>query len=154
MIAFLILESWRAPGRFGGGGVSIVLLEDDPDDVYFVRRALEGAGIRQPLVVFDTAPAARAYHVNSYPRPAPVLFLIDQQLIGSETGLDFLRWVRHQAPPLGPTPAIMLTASDRPEDRDDAEFLGAIYYLQKPVTHETLAMAVQSLRLEELLEAR
>jgi len=43
-----------------------------------------------------------------------VLFLLDVHLSGNESGIDLLRWLREQPPPLGDTPAIMLTGSDHP----------------------------------------
>ena len=77
--------------------------------------------------------------------PVPALFVMDVHLAAGETGIEFLRWLRQQPPPLGPTPVMMLSGSDSPGDRDEALSLGSIYFLQKPVTPATLTAAVQSL---------
>jgi hypothetical protein len=54
----------------------IVLIEDDANDVLFVRHALQHARIDNPLVVFTTASAARDLILRtSDTTTAPVLFL-------------------------------------------------------------------------------
>ena len=127
------------------GGAAIVLLEDDPNDAFFVRHALEKAHIVNPLITFRTGSEARRELDNGPALQLPALFVMDVNLAAGETGIEFLRWLRHQAPPLGSTPAMMLSGSDSPEDRDEAALLGSIYFLQKPVTAATLTTAVQSL---------
>ena len=124
----------------------IVLVEDDPDDAFFVRRSLQAARIRNQLLVFESATQARG-HFKSIATAAerPVLVIIDVHLPGGESGIDFLRWLRSQPSQVGATPAMMLTASERPEDREDSSLLGAMLYLRKPVTEETLTSAVQTL---------
>jgi CheY-like chemotaxis protein len=42
----------------------------------------------------------------------------------------------------------MLTGSESPVDRNEAEMLGVISFLQKPIAEEVLAAAVQSLDLK------
>jgi CheY-like chemotaxis protein len=129
------------------GGAPIVLVEDNRQDASFVRRALESAGISNPLLVFATAHEARDHFDEGRQVELPALFVIDIVLVGGETGIEFLRWVRQQRAPLGTTPAMMLTGSTRPEHQDDAALLGSVYFLIKPVTAATLVAAVQSLGL-------
>jgi CheY-like chemotaxis protein len=124
-------------------GAPIVLVEDDSTDAYFVRYALDAAHIVNPLVRFESARQARDYFATAF--SLPLLFVMDVHLAGDETGLDLLRWLRQQPPPLGSTPVMMLTGSDRPDDREAAEQLGAIHFLRKPVVEATLSTAVQSL---------
>jgi CheY-like chemotaxis protein len=76
---------------------------------------------------------------------APVLVILDLNLAGAETGLDVLDWIRQQPEPLASTPALVLTGSARQRDRDESTRLGAMIFLQKPVTEESLTRAVQSL---------
>ena len=123
----------------------IVLLEDDPNDVYFVRRAFEKAHIANPLIRFATAAEARRHFAEPATVAMPALFVIDVSLPGGETGLDLLRWLRQQSAPLGSTPAMVLTVSHSAADRDEAERLGSMLFLHKPVTEEALTTAVQSL---------
>src|SRR5690349_17453827 len=74
----------------------IVLVEDDTNDVYFVRYAFEHAHIVNPLLRFATAREARVYFTDATIGATPTLFVIDVHLAGGETGLDFLRWLRQQ----------------------------------------------------------
>jgi DNA-binding response OmpR family regulator len=126
---------------------AVVLLEDDPDDAFFVRRALEKAHFGNPIITFATAEQARGYFGESRPSALPALFILDVKLRGGETGIGFLRWLRQQRAPLGSTPAMMLTGSESLADRDESQMLGSIYFLQKPVTEEAITAAVQSLGL-------
>jgi DNA-binding NarL/FixJ family response regulator len=52
--------------------------------------------------------------------------------------------IRHSAP----RQTVMLTGSESPVDRNEAEMLGVISFLQKPIAEEVLAAAVQSLDLK------
>jgi CheY-like chemotaxis protein len=122
----------------------IVLIEDSQDDAYFVRHALEKAHIVNPLLRFATAKQARD-HFTTAAFSTPSLFVVDVTLAGGETGLEFLRWLRQQRSPLGSTPTMMLTGSDRRGDRDQAARLGSVHFLRKPVTEDALSLAVQSL---------
>ena len=123
----------------------IILMEDDPYDTFFVRRALEKVHIVNPLLCFKTASEAREHFATSRAFALPALFVVDVNLAGGENGIEFLRWLRQQPGPLGSTPSMMLTGSRRPTDRQQAEALGSTHFLYKPVTEETLTLAMQSL---------
>jgi len=125
---------------------AIVLLEDNPADVFFVRRAFAHAQFANAILSFATADDVRGY-LEEARQARPALFILDVQLDGGETGIAFLHWLRQQRLPLGGTPAMMLTGSTNPDDRDDAAMLGSIYYLQKPVTSASLIAAVEALGL-------
>src|SRR5215217_5373296 len=92
------LLTWKGHMAQQRGIEPIVLVEDDPNDVFFVRRALQNAHITNPLMVFETVEQARQgvggfqMHVHN-----PVLLILDLYLPGGESGLDFLRWLRKQA---------------------------------------------------------
>jgi CheY-like chemotaxis protein len=123
----------------------IVVVDDDPNDVFFIRHALESARIQNPLSVFESAEGVRAY-LGALPAGAgPVLIILDLNLSGNESGLDVLTWIREQPEPLSATPTMMLTGSVRPEDREDCRRRGAVTFLEKPVTEATLTSAVQQL---------
>ena len=124
----------------------IVLVEDDANDALFVRQALEAAQIANPLVQFTSAEQVRR-DVTSFDALIDpiVLFILDINLSGNESGIDLLRWLREQTPPLGQTPAIMLTGSDHPAHSTESRRLGTTAFLLKPVTDGTLTEAVRSL---------
>jgi CheY-like chemotaxis protein len=123
----------------------IVLVEDSRDDAFFFRISLEQAHIANPIVILETASQARQHFDEAHRVDLPALFVVDVNLVGGETGLDFLRWLRQQRAPLGSTPTMMLTGSTRPRDREEAELLGSVCFLLKPVSADTITSAVQSL---------
>jgi DNA-binding response OmpR family regulator len=120
-------------------------MEDDPNDAFFFTHALETALIVNPVISFTAAKQARRHFVETAAFEMPALFVLDVNLAGGETGIAFLRWLRKQRSPFGSTPTMMLTGSDSPKDRAEAELLGSIYFLHKPVSEDTLIAAVQSL---------
>ena len=130
---------------------AIVVLEDEPSDVVLVHRAIEKAAIANPVIAFSTAEQARRYVEGLRPDTLPALFILDGRLQGGESGIAFLRWLRGHRLPLGTTPAVVLTGSQRPDDEDDAAMLGTIYFLHKPVTQQDLTAAVEVLRLRRPL---
>lgn len=113
--------------------------------MFFVRHALEMAKIGNPVVACRSAATARQVLLEKVDEDAPALIILDINLSTGETGIDLLRWVRTQPPPLGSTPAMLLTGSDRPGDIDEAQSLGATCFLVKPVTEQRLSTAVQTL---------
>lgn len=138
-------KSHRAPWH----RAPIVLVEDDDNDVFFVRDALAKAKILNPLIACRSADEARGKLSGVRP-VVPALFILDILLAGNETGLDFLQWLRSQPSRLGSTPTMMLTGSDRPEHRDATLELDALFFLQKPVRAAHLTEAIQTLGLVDV----
>lgn len=122
----------------------IVLVEDDENDVFFVRESLTSAKVGNPLIVYDNPLDARRDFQDGTLEP-PVLFILDVNFRGGMSGIDFLRWVREQPEPFGSTPAMILTGSDKPEDHHESLDLNALQFLKKPPTSAALARAVQAL---------
>ena len=127
----------------------IILLEDDPDDVFFVERALREAKIANPLVLFDSAAQAREL-LSSNLVDRPVLALVDMRLRDGETGVEFLRWLREQHGPLGSTPAMMLTGIICAQHHHMSRTLGSLCYLRKPITDTVFKVAIQGLGFESV----
>ena len=124
---------------------SILLIEDEADDASFVRRALEKASIKNPLIVCNKAAAARTELGKLRPSDYPALVIVDIYLTGKETGLDFLTWLRAQPSPLGDTAAMIYSVSRDSKHTAAAKALRSVVYLRKPVTEEALANAAQAL---------
>jgi CheY-like chemotaxis protein len=123
----------------------ILLLEDEADDASFVRRALQKASIKNPLIVCDTPTGARAQLARMSRDEYPALVIVDIFLPGKETGLDFLEWLREQPPPVGQIPAMIYSVSGRSKHSAEAQTLASVVFLRKPVTEEALADAAQAL---------
>ena len=114
--------------------ITILLAEDNPGDVFLVRRALEKHGLRDlELVVVEDGQAAIRYieRVDADESLfAPSLALLDLNLPRA-TGSRILMRIR-QSRRCGAIPIIIVTSSDSPLDRDAAAQLGASGYFQKP----------------------
>ena len=114
--------------------ITILLAEDNPGDVFLVRRALEKHGLRDlELVVVEDGQAAIRYieRVDADESMfAPALALLDLNLPRA-TGSRILMRIR-QSRRCGAIPIIIVTSSDSPLDRDAAAQLGASGYFQKP----------------------
>ncbi len=115
----------------------VLLVEDDPNDVFLVRRAFSKASIPHPLEVVTDGDAAVAYLGGAPPfeDPArfrhPFLILLDLKL-PKRSGLEVLEWLRGQAV-LKRIPVVVLTSSAQAPDVNQAYELGANSYLVKPV---------------------
>ena len=111
----------------------ILLVEDNAGDVYLVRRALEGYGLADDLIVAQNGEIALqllAQAVADPPGKTPQLVLLDLNLPKVD-GTQVLSHIRHNET-LATTPVIILTSSDLPSDRERALALGANLYIKKP----------------------
>ncbi len=134
---------------------TILLVEDDPNDVFFLQYAFEQAGIKNPLRVVEDGQGAIDYlsgngkYADRSQFPMPCLILLDLKL-PIMMGLDVLRWIKEQ-PDLHTLVVIVMTSSKDPTDIHQAYRLGARSYLVKPLSvHERLevAKAIKSYWLE------
>lgn len=110
-----------------------------------MRETLQRAHISNPLIVFDSVEQARRELGLSLTYEPPLLFIVDLAFPEGESGIDFLRWLRGNDAPLGATPAVILSGSNRPSDREEGYALGSLFFLQKPITEGTLVAALHTL---------
>ena len=115
---------------------SILLVEDDADDVYFVSQALQRNGVQMPLAVVNDGQAAIDYllkaseDVKKTEALNPCLVLLDLNL-PRRTGLDVLKWIRQESY-WKTLIVIVLTSSTSESDMNQAYLLGANSYIIKP----------------------
>jgi CheY-like chemotaxis protein len=127
---------------------TILVVEDDANDVLLIRRAFRKAEILNPLQVASDGDAAVDYLAGRPPfddrdqHPLPVLVLLDLKL-PRRSGLEVLEWLRKQ-PGLKRLPVVVLTSSRETRDVNRAYDLGASSYLVKPVGFDTLLDMVKS----------
>jgi CheY-like chemotaxis protein len=121
---------------------TILLVEDDANDVFFMHRAMKQAGVTNPMQVardgqmaIDYISGAGAYS-DRLMFPLPDLVLLDLKL-PHVMGLDVLEWIRTQ-PELAMVMVLILTSSRLPTDVNKAYSLGANSYLVKPSLPEGL----------------
>jgi CheY-like chemotaxis protein len=115
----------------------ILLVEDDPDDVFFLQDAFAGNKMAEALRVVRDGDEAVAYllgqaaYAERQAYPLPSLILLDLKL-PRKSGLEVLEWCRKQ-PGLKRIPIIVLTSSQSNSDVAQAYDLGANSYLVKPI---------------------
>ena len=134
---------------------SILLVEDETDDVLLIERAFRKAGIANALQVVRDGEQAVNYLAGRAPfadraqYPLPVLILLDLKL-PRLPGHEVLRWLRQQ-PGLRRIPVVVLTSSRETPDVDRAYDEGANSYLVKPVSFDALLEMVKHLDMYWLL---
>jgi two-component system, chemotaxis family, response regulator Rcp1 len=128
----------------------IVLIEDNPGDVFLVRKALEAKKLECELIHYeDVDQALRALCIEHALHPD--LILVDLNLPRRE-GFDALKETR-QTPWLVGVPIAVLTSSEAEKDRHRTALIGADRYIHKPPTLEEFIDQVGK-AVEELLDVR
>ena len=128
---------------------TILLVEDDPNDVFLIQRAFRKANLANPVQVMKDGEAAVLYLSGQEPYadrdryPLPMLMLLDLKL-PRRSGLEVLEWLKQQ-PKLKRLPVVVLTSSREHTDLNRAYDLGANSYLVKPVAFDSLLNMVQTL---------
>jgi CheY-like chemotaxis protein len=130
---------------------TVLLVEDDPNDVLLTQRAFHKLPARAPLQVVGDGDQALAYlagageYADRESHPLPDLLLLDLKL-PRRSGFEVLEWLRGQ-PGLRRLPVVVLTGSRESPDVDRALDLGANSYLLKPVGFDALLEIVRLLDL-------
>jgi len=130
---------------------TILLVEDDTNDVMLFRRAYLKCKLANPLQVVgdgDTAEdylSGRGKYADREAYPLPALVLLDFKL-PRKSGLEVLAWLRAQAG-LKRLPVVALTSSRERSDVNRAYDLGINSYLVKPVAFDNLMQLVKALGL-------
>jgi len=145
-------ESNRATQSINGMRKSeaILLVEDDENDVVLMKRALESAGVENPLVVAEDGLDALAYlagegkYADRKHFPLPAIVFLDLNLPG-KGGHEILEWIRAR-PEFDSLIVIVLTASRLPLDLSRAYRLGANSYVVKPATVAQLTELAKAFR--------
>ncbi|HZP61211.1 MAG TPA: response regulator [Opitutaceae bacterium] len=115
---------------------TILLVEDEENDVVFMEIALEKAGLMDSFQVAEDGQEAIDYlsgkgeYADRTRFPIPALVFLDLKL-PLIMGMDVLKWIRDQ-PALDTMVVIMLTSSQQRSDILRACALGANSYLVKP----------------------
>ena len=115
--------------------LNILYVEDEENDVLFMRRAIQRAGLTLDLRTVCDGDKAVGYLAAEPPhedRPEPDLVLLDLNL-PARSGFEVLEWIRVR-PELRAVPVVIMSSSGRPEDRERARSLGADDYMVKPAS--------------------
>jgi len=125
---------------------TILVADDDADDVFLLRRAFSKAGINANLQFVGDGEEAIRYlqSVDQQKHPTPDLLLLDLKMPRVD-GFSVLEWVRRQ-PGLKRLLVTVLTSSDARMDINRAYDLGANSYLVKPFSNEHFVKLVEHLQ--------
>jgi CheY-like chemotaxis protein len=121
-------------------GFTMLLAEDDENDVMLFRHAVEESaaksGVKIDVRVVSDGAAAIAYLSGDgdfgirHAHPFPDLIVLDLKM-PRQTGLDVLRWLKDH-PKYRRVAKILLSGSSEDRDIEEAYELGVNTYFQKP----------------------
>ena len=133
------------------GKKSILLVEDNPDDVELTLRAFKRNGIANEVIVATDGEEALDYlfatgkHAGRDPSVMPTVVLLDLKL-PKVMGLDVLRRLRADERTKR-LPVVVLTSSNEERDIITSYDLGANSFVRKPVDFAQFLEAARQLGL-------
>jgi CheY-like chemotaxis protein len=133
---------------------TILLVEDNEDDLFLMKRALRSARIANPVIVVETGQEAMDYlggagkfaDRDSYPIPAAVFIDLKLPFV---FGDEVLAWIRRRKA-FESLVVIVLTSSNEASDLNRCYSLGANSYLIKPPTAEQLEARAKAFKWQWL----
>jgi len=133
---------------------TILLVEDNKDDVFLMKRALQGARIQNPVIVVETGQEAIDYlsgtgkfsERDDYPVPAVVFLDLKLPFV---FGHEVLAWIRRRKE-FESLVVIVLTSSNEASDLSRCYSLGANSYLVKPPTSAQLEALAKAFKWQWL----
>jgi len=128
---------------------TVLLVEDDLNDIFLVKRAFKMARLTTPLQVVTDGEEATHYlggagkYADRETFPLPKLIVMDIKM-PRMTGFDVLEWIKTDGA-LRRIPVVIVSSSDRPQDIDRAYELGANAYMVKPVNYQAVERLFESI---------
>lgn len=136
--------------QFGGSsGVTVLHVDDDPNDTALLEAARRKAELEFRLENVSDGDQAMAYlrgsgpYANRMTHPWPRLILLDLKMPRA-TGFEILKWIRNR-PDCKELPVVVLSGSELQEDIRQAYSLGANSYLVKPLGFEALVELLKNI---------
>ena len=116
----------------------LVIVEDNPDDSFWLKRELKKAGIGMCITLI--ADGKTAIDFFSECDVFPIVLFLDMHLPGA-SGLELLRYLKHNSM-LEKMSVFVLDGSSLPKEIQECEDLDVLGFLEKPVTVEDLSKLV------------
>lgn len=135
---------------------SVLYVEDEENDAFFMQRAFKKLGIGHSLQWVSDGLKAIAYLAGKAPYndrdqfPMPSVILLDLNL-GFMSGFDVLDWLRAQ-PEFVSLPVVIFSSSNNPLDRERAFRLGATDFVPKPRSSAEFPEAIAPVRQRWLVQ--
>jgi CheY-like chemotaxis protein len=129
---------------------TVLLVEDDLNDIFLVKRAFKMADISDPLQVVTDGQEAISYlsgdgkYADREVHPLPSLIVMDIKM-PRKTGFEVLEWVKGSEHPLRRMPIVIVSSSDNPSDINRAYELGANAYMVKPMNFRAVEHLFESI---------
>lgn len=128
---------------------TILIAEDNLDEIFLMRRALARTGLPYELRFVPNGREAIDYlqrkppynNPDTFPPPAAIVLDIDMPQVG---GFEVLQWLKNN-PVLNSLPAVMHSISSEESERQKAAQLGAIGYFSKKTCAEELPEMFQAI---------
>jgi CheY-like chemotaxis protein len=128
---------------------TVLLVEDDLNDIFLVKRAFKLARLETPLQVVTDGEEAIRYlkgegrYADRGVYPLPKLVVMDIKM-PRLTGFEVLEQIKQEGP-LRRIPIVIVSSSDRHEDVNRAYELGANAYMVKPMDYRSVEHLFESI---------
>ena len=128
---------------------TVLLVEDDLNDIFLVKRAFKMARLTNPLQVVTDGEEATHYlmgrgkYADRRTYPLPRLIVMDIKM-PRMTGFEVLEWIKHDGS-LRRIPVVIVSSSDQESDINRAYELGANAYMVKPVDFHAVERLFESI---------
>jgi CheY-like chemotaxis protein len=137
---------------------AVLIADDDSNDIFFLRRAFQKAGLNHP--VLDVPDGERAIHylsgeANYADRsqfPLPSLMFLDLKM-PKVSGFEVLKWLSEQKRRFPNLKVVVLSSSGLQSDIQKAKDLGAHDYRVKPADIDDMITMVKEIANRWLCEA-
>ena len=122
---------------------TVLLVEDDLNDIFLVKRAFKIARVQNPLQIVTDGVEATAYlrgdgrYADRETYPLPRLVVMDIKM-PRKTGFEVLEWIKQGTHTLRRIPVVIVSSSEDPGDINRAYELGANAYMVKPVDYRAV----------------
>jgi CheY-like chemotaxis protein len=122
--------------------ITVLLVEDELNDVFLVKRAFKRANLTSPLQVVTDGVEAVQYligegkYADRRIYPMPRLIVMDLKM-PRKSGLEVLEWLKKDGD-LKRIPVVIVSSSENVADINRAYELGANAYMVKPVDFQAV----------------
>lgn len=129
---------------------TVLLVEDDLNDIFLVKRAFKLARIKNPLQVATDGVEAISYlrgegkYADREAHPLPKLIVMDIKM-PRKSGFEVLQWVKGGRGALRRIPVVIVSSSEDPRDINRAYELGANAYMVKPMDFRAVEHLFESI---------